>query len=121
MNNFSIKGSVYEICDEQSFSEKFKKRDLIIEVEDGAYKQVIKFQLINERCDLADKLRVGQEVTVHFNLAGRKYEKNGQVSYFTNLTAWRIETGERKPLKEKEVKKVEPQNDFSDYEDGLPF
>ena len=106
MNNFQIKGSVHEVCNEQSFSEKFKKRDLIIEVEDGAYKQVIKFQLINERCDLADKLRVGQEVTVHFNLAGRKYEKNGQVSYFTNLTAWRIET-ERKLLKDTDVKTVE--------------
>ena len=87
MNNFQIKGSVYEVCEEQSFSTKFKKRDLIIEVEDGAYKQILKFQLINERCDLADKLRVGQEVTVHFNLAGRKYEKNGQTSYSTTLKA----------------------------------
>lgn len=120
MNNFQIKGSVYEVCDEQSFSEKFKKRDLILEIEDGAYKQILKFQLINERCDLADKLRVGQEVTVHFNLAGRKYEKAGQVSYFTNLTAWRIETDKAAPKPQKEVKKIDPQyQGFAD--DDLPF
>ena len=28
---------------------------------------------------------------VSFNLRGRKWEKDGQVSYFTNLEAWRVE------------------------------
>ena len=30
-------------------------------------------------------------VKVAFNLRGRKWERDGQVSYFTNLEAWRIE------------------------------
>jgi hypothetical protein len=123
MNNFNIKGSVYEVCDEQSFSEKFKKRDLIIEVEDGAYKQILKFQLINERCDLADKLRAGQDVEVSFNLQGREYSKDGKTSYFTNLTAWRVKKvgdseapapTENRPTLEEVVK-------VFDDDEGLPF
>ena len=124
MNNFQITGSVYHVGEEQSFSDKFKKRDLVIEIEDGKYKQVVKFQLINERCDLADKLRAGQDVEVSFNLQGREYSKDGKTSYFTNLTAWRVKkvgdseapapTENRPTLQE--VVKV-----FDDGNDDLPF
>jgi len=34
---------------------------------------------------------VDDMVKVSFNLRGRKWERDGQVSYFTNLEAWRIE------------------------------
>ena len=124
MNNFTISGSVHHVGDEQSFSDKFKKRDLVIEIEDGNYKQIVKFQLINERCDLADKLRTGQDVEVSFNLQGREYNKDGKTSYFTNLTAWRVKkvgdseapapTQNRPTLEE--VVKV-----FDDDDGGLPF
>jgi len=92
-NNFNITGEIHHISDEQKFSEKFKKRDFVIRFSDGAYEQHIKFQLINDRCDLIDSYKTGQEVKVHFNLAGREYNKDGQTVYFTNLTAWRLEKG----------------------------
>ena len=124
MNNFSISGSVYHVGEEQSFSDKFKKRDLVIEVEDGNYKQIVKFQLINERCDLADKLRAGQDVEVSFNLQGREYNKDGKTSYFTNLTAWRVKKvgdSEAPAPTQNRVTLEEVVKVFDDDDGGLPF
>ena len=89
-NNFEIKGTLIEVKDEQVFSDKFKKRDFVIRIEDNKYEQYIKFQTINDRCDLLDKMKAGQEVTVFFNLKGRPYNKGNETVYFTNLEAWRI-------------------------------
>ena len=36
-------------------------------------------------------INVNEEVKISFNIRGRKWEKDGKVSYFTNLEAWRIE------------------------------
>jgi len=91
MNNFKIEGEIVVIDNEQVFSSKFKKRDFVIKTKDGNYDQFLKFQLVNDRCDLIDKYKAGQEITVHFNLSGRGYDKGGDTVYFTNLVAWRIE------------------------------
>jgi hypothetical protein len=36
-------------------------------------------------------LNLNDDIKVHFNIRGNKWEKDGKVSYFTNLDAWRIE------------------------------
>ena len=127
MNNFKITGTIHEILDEQRFSEKFSKRDFVLEIEDGAYKQYAKFQLVNDRMDLLHKHTVGDKVTVSFNLRGRPYEKSGNTVYFTNLEAWRIESDANTPHDKhtskptfKQVKKVEPLGQGNDN-DELPF
>ncbi len=50
-----------------------------------------KVQLIQDRCDLLETIQLNENIKVYFNLRGRKWENNGQVSYFTNLEGWRIE------------------------------
>ena len=40
---------------------------------------------------MLDQFNVDDTIQVSFNLRGRKWEKDGQVSYFTNLEAWRVE------------------------------
>ena len=97
----SIHGVFDEIVvidNEQVFSSKFKKRDFVIKTKDGNYDQFLKFQLVNDRCDLIDKYKAGQEITVHFNLSGRGYDKGGDTVYFTNLVATGG-GGKTKPLK----------------------
>ena len=51
----------------------------------------IKFQLTQDKCNLVDNIEINDEVKVNFNIRGKKWEKEGKVSYFTNLDAWRIE------------------------------
>lgn len=88
--SFEIKGKVEVIYPEQQISEKFKKREFVIEVQDGMYPQHIKMQLTQDRCSLIDGYNVGDEINVTFDLKGRPYQKQGETIYFTNVEAWRI-------------------------------
>lgn len=89
--SYPVTGRLHEIFDEQQVSEKFRKREFVLEVQDGAYPEHIKFQLVQDKTSLVDAFRIGDEVKVTFNLRGRGFNKNGQMLYFTNLEAWKIE------------------------------
>lgn len=92
--SFEVSGKIEEIYEEQQITEKFKKREFVIEIQDGMYPSYIKFQLTQDRCDLIESYSKGDEVKVNFNLKGRPYTKNGKTTYFTNIEAWRVEGGD---------------------------
>ena len=85
--NFSLEAPIYKIFDTQVVSEKFQKREFVLEVQDGSYAQFVKFQLVQDKCDLIESYAVGDTVKVHFNLKGREW----QDKFFTNLDAWKLE------------------------------
>ena len=74
----------------QQVSEKFRKREFVLEIQDGQYPQQVKFQLTQDKSDLLNNFTIGTDLTVTFDLRGRGYDKNGQMLYFTNLEAWKI-------------------------------
>ena len=88
---YDVTGRLHEIFDEQQVSEKFRKREFVLEVQDGQYPEHIKFQMVQDKTTLIDPFKMGDEVKVTFNLRGRGFNKNGQMLYFTNLEAWKIE------------------------------
>ncbi len=88
---YDVTGRLHEIFDEQQESEKFRKREFVLEVQDGQYPQHIKFQLTQDKVSLVEPFKMGDEVKVTFDLRGRGFNKNGQMLYFTNLEAWKIE------------------------------
>ena len=90
---FDVTGRLHEIFDEQQVSEKFRKREFVLEVQDGQYPQHIKFQLTQDKVALVEPFKMGDEVKITFDLRGRGFNKNGQMLYFTNLEAWKIEAG----------------------------
>ena len=90
---FYVTGRLHEIFDEQQVSEKFRKREFVLEVQDGQYPQHIKFQLTQDKVALVEPFKMGDEVKITFDLRGRGFNKNGQMLYFTNLEAWKIEAG----------------------------
>ena len=91
--SFEISGKLYKKFDTNQISDTFKKREFVLEVQDGSYPQLIKFQLLKDRCSLLDPCNEGDELKLSFNISGREYTKpNGDVIYFTNLDAWRIES-----------------------------
>ena len=90
---YDVTGRLHEIFDEQQVSEKFRKREFVLEVQDGQYPQHIKFQLTQDKVALVESFKMGDEVKVTFDLRGRGFNKNGQMLYFTNLEAWKIEAG----------------------------
>ena len=94
--SFEINGRLAEKFETQKVSDRFQKREFVLEIKStGAtgyeFVDFIKFQSTQDKCSLLDQFNIDDTIKVSFNLRGRKWEKDGQVSYFTNLEAWRIE------------------------------
>ena len=87
-----IKGKVFEIGNVENVNEKFKKRELILEyAENPEYVEYIKFEATQNKVDLLNSLRVGDEVEISFNLRGRGWkDKSGKQNYTNNLVIWRV-------------------------------
>jgi len=117
---FSLKGTLKVINEEQIISEKFKKREFVLEDNSGQYPQVISFQLAQDKVSLIDGYQLGNEVTVYFNLRGREWTspKDGLVKYFNTLDAWKIEGSAAAPSAQSVP---EAANLASSQEDDLPF
>ena len=121
--SYEAKGKLLVKTDEQQITERFRKREFVIEVEDGMYPQQIKFQLTQDRCALLDEYSVNDDINVHFNLRGRGYQKNGETIYFTNLEAWRIESVATQvaPPPADDIPPPEIMSDSDIDPDNLPF
>jgi single-strand DNA-binding protein len=79
-------GKLHKVFDAEEKSGTFKTRDFVIEIP-GQYPQYIKFQLTQDRCDLIDKYKIGDQINVAFDLRGREW----QGKFLTNLQAWKIQ------------------------------
>lgn len=87
-----IKGKVYEIGATMQVTESLKKRELILEyIENPQYPEYLKFEAIQDRCNLLDAVKVGDDVEVFFNLRGRPWtDKTGKKTYFNSMQLWKI-------------------------------
>lgn len=123
MASFEVSGKLLVKFAEQKMSEKFKKRDFVLEIKDGNYPQQIKFQLVQERCSALDSVKENDEIKVSFNLRGRPFEKNGETIYFTNLEAWKIDKAQKDSQAAPEYDDIPPPTDdfSSGDEEILPF
>jgi len=92
---FEINGKIIDISPVNQVSDKFKKREFVIEKKEAGGAAVfidyIKFQLIQDKCDLINESWMNEDVRIWFNLKGNKWERDGKINYFTNLDAWKIE------------------------------
>jgi hypothetical protein len=92
--NYEITGKLIYKEEVQHINDRFQKREFVIEVENernSQWNDFVKIQLIQDRCDLIESIQMNEEIKVYFSIRGRKWENQGQVSYFTNLEGWRIE------------------------------
>jgi hypothetical protein len=89
-----IKGKVHEVAPTVQVTESLKKRELILEyIENPQYPEYLKFEAIQERCNLLDNVKIGDDVEVFFHLKGRPWtDKTGKKSYFNSLQLWKINT-----------------------------
>ena len=87
-----IKGKVHEISQVITVSDKFKKRELILEyAENPTYPEFVKFEAVQDKVNLFDNVKVGDQVELFFNLRGRPWtDKTGKTSYFNTLAVWRL-------------------------------
>ena len=84
---YKATGRLHKIFDTEQKSAQFSAREFVIEMEDGKFPQMVKFQLVQDKCGLIDNFSEGDEICVDFDLRGREWNEK----FFTNLNAWRIE------------------------------
>ncbi|MCX7930474.1 MAG: DUF3127 domain-containing protein [Chlorobi bacterium] len=85
-------GTLYKVFPEQQVTEKFRKREFVLSIQDGMYVQMVKFTLKQDRCSLIDGYAAGAEMKVVFSISGREVQgRDGQPIYFTSLDVWKIE------------------------------
>src|ERR1700712_1835235 len=93
--SYELTGKLIAKYDIIQRTESFKIREFAVEKTDDiggrSVTSYVKFQSVQDKTAIIDKVNIGDEIKVFFNIKGSKWEKDGKVNYFTNLDAWRIE------------------------------
>lgn len=126
--SFTQKGKVVSIGQLQRHSDTFSKRSFVLDISNVGqngqmYQNFAEFQAINKACDYLDTLKVGQEVTAHFDLRGNKWDKNGEIKYITNLNVWKVEVSQHQvPQQQSPPQAPQPANFVQgQFDNDLPF
>ena len=92
----NVSGKLVEIFETVKIKETFQKREFVLEyATNPKYPELVKFEMVQDKCALLDGFQVGQEVSVEFDLRGRKWtDRQGAVKYFNTLQAWRLSPAE---------------------------
>ena len=89
-----VKGTIKVINATQVVSEKFSKRELVVTTND-TYPQDLLIQFTQDKCDVLNAYKVGQEVTIAINLRGREWiNPQGEAKYFNTIEGWKIQGNE---------------------------
>ena len=102
----------------------FLKRELVVVTEEQ-YPQTIMIEFVQDKCDLLNNYKDGQDVKVGINLRGREWiNPEGKAKYFNSLQGWKIEKLESAPTENlPPVDQFQTENfvDHSTEPDDLPF
>lgn len=93
--SYELTGKLEAIFETVQRTPTFKTREFVVEktemIGDRPITNYIKFQAVQDKTALLDKVKPGDEIKVSFNLKGSKWSKDDREGYITNLDAWRIE------------------------------
>lgn len=113
--SYELEGVVERIGETKNVSEKFSVREFAVKTtktwtskdgDSGSKEVLVGMQCTGRTTEALDKIKVGQAVTVKFDLEGREY--NGRI--FTNINAWYVgakEGGKSAPV---QATNNEPEN-----------
>lgn len=85
-----VKGKIKFIGADNQVSASFVKRELVVTTEEQ-YPQHIMIEFTQDKVDLLDKFKVGEDVNVGINLRGREWiNPQGESKYFNSIQGWKI-------------------------------
>jgi hypothetical protein len=118
----NIKAKLLEVFETVKVTDSFRKREFVVEYsENPQYPEFVKFELTQDRCDIINAFKPGEEIEVWFNLRGRKWtDPKGEVKYFNSLQAWRIQQANADQPAKPESDQKEPEW-LGGEGDDLPF
>ena len=137
-----ITGRIEKICDIQEIPSKsggksFFKREIIIDATrfdpytgERNFDNYPCIEFTGDKCNELDRFKVGQVVTVSFDLQGRKWVKDGEEKYITSVRGYKIEerqTTQQQVAQQQVAQNYAPAGQWqqpaqqAQDEDGLPF
>ena len=121
-----LQGKIKMIGKTETYGEKgFRKRELVITT-DEQYKQTILIEFVQDKTDLLDSFKVGEDVKIGINVRGREWiNPKGETKYFNSIQGWNInKTASDKLVEGAKIidYAFEPAGDLDeDDKDDLPF
>jgi len=132
MENITVKGRVRMVDSIKEIGTNgFKKRDIVVTTEEQ-YPQHISIQFVQEKVNLLDNIKTGDEVRISVNLRGREWvNPQGETVYFNTIQGWKIEklVAENPAMHNVASSNMDPEQAFEPAtntdeqspEDDLPF
>ena len=127
--SYELTGKLVAKYDTVQRTETFRTREFVVEksedINGRTITNYVNFQCVQDKTTMIDRVNVGEEIKVYFNIKGSKWERDGKVNYITNLDAWRIEQILQPGTAKMDNDYLEPLDTFSetppDAVDDLPF
>ena len=129
--SYELTGKLVAKYDVVQRTATFKTREFAVEKTDDiggrTVTNYVKFQSVQDKTSIIDKVNIGDEIKVYFNIKWSKWDKEGKVNYITNLDAWRIEQVSNAGTDQTAIDSeyMEPLDNFSasspEAIDDLPF
>jgi single-stranded DNA-binding protein len=86
-----VTGKVRHVGPVQQVRDSFRKRELVVTTEEQ-YPQHIMIEFTQDKVDLLNQYKPGDDVKVSINLRGREWvNPQGETKYFNSIQGWRIE------------------------------
>ncbi len=118
--NSEIIGTLISVNETQVFGEKgFKVRTFVLQTEEQ-YSQEVEIKTVQDKTELIDAFKVGQQIKVSVNLKSRTWvDPKGVKKYFSSFEGWRIEASDvsAEGMAESQAAPVASSNE----PDDLPF
>lgn len=90
-----VTGAIVKIDDTKEYGANgFRKREIVIKTNEQ-YPQTLLIEFIQDKCDLLNNYKAGEDVKISINLRGREWvNPEGKTLYFNSIQGWRIEKKE---------------------------
>jgi len=111
-----INGRIKSIGKTNNVSDSFRKREIVITTSEQ-YPQHLLLEFVQDKCEVLDGYKVGQDVEIGINLRGREWvNPEGVTKYFNTIQGWKIKESDDSDS-ETVIKQVNPVA----QDDDLPF
>jgi len=112
-----INGRIKSIGEIKTYGDNFRKREVVVTTNEQ-YPQHLILEFVQDKCDVLNGYKVGQDVEIGINLRGREWvNPEGETKYFNTIQGWRIKESDSSGAEEEEVTKQNP----VPQDDDLPF
>lgn len=124
MSTGKVEGKVHVVEETKTYGQKgFRKRLVVLEQDNGRFTNYLPMEFIQDSCDDADQLNVGDEVEVSFRLNGRKWQRDPQseVKYFLSAEATGFTVKGAAPAPEPQDDSMPPFGETFESDEDAPF